>query len=109
MPVPSVARRYDTTVNCGPDNPLTLVNRGPIKVKVLYGKPLQLNSELFVELRLGRRRQRTAITAPHDHQQLVHDILDMLGFQPEVITGAINYDDDYGDVDEDDAPYVGPI
>lgn len=97
MPIPSIARRYDTTVNCGPDNPLTLINRGPIKVKVLYGNPLDPKSEMFVELRLGKRRQRTGLTAPHDHQQLVHDILSMLGFQPEVLVGAINYDDDYGE------------
>lgn len=92
--------RYDQTINCGPDNPLTLINRGPIKVRVLYGNPLKINSELFVELRLGRRRQRTAITQPHDHSQVVKDILSMLGFEPEVITGAINYDDDYGDDNE---------
>ena len=95
--IPSVVRRYDTTVNCGPDNPLTMISRGPIKVRVLYGNPLKLDSEMFVELRLGKRRQRTGLTAPHDHSQLIHDILDMLGFEPEVFTGAINYDDDYGE------------
>lgn len=93
------SKRYDTTINCGPDNPLTLINRGPIKVRVLYGNPMDLKSEMFVELRLGRRRQRTALTAPHDHQQVVKDVLEMLGFEPEVLTGTINYDDNYGDDD----------
>lgn len=94
---PRLDRRYDTTINCGPNNPLTLVNRGPIKVKVLYENPTDIGSTMFVELRLGRRRQRTALTVPHDHAQLVQDILDMLGFQPEIQTGAINFDDDYGE------------
>lgn len=91
-----VSVRYDTTVNCTPDNPLTLINRGPIKVRVLYENIADTKAPLFVELRLGKRRQRTALTSSVDHSTLVADVLSLLGFQPELQVGTINWDDDYG-------------
>lgn len=90
--------RYDPTINCTPDNPLTIINRGPIKARILYEDSGNLNSNYFVELRIGRRRQRTAITEYYNQEVLVKDLLSLLGFQPEVTVGDIDWDDDYGAV-----------
>jgi hypothetical protein len=92
--------RYDTTINCTPDD-LTLINRGPIKARVLCESQFEPKASYFVELRLGRRRARTAITEYYDHETMVRDLLTMLGFEAEVTTGPIDWDDDYGADDKE--------
>ena len=92
MPSP---KPYDTTINCGPDNPLTLINRGPIKVRVLHEDMKDPSSSWFVELRLGKRRQRTAFLQPYEPGLMIGEVLQMLGFEPEVTEEAMNMDERY--------------
>lgn len=88
-------KRGDIVTNCTPDNPLCIINRGPIKVRVLYEDIKEKNSAYFVELRVGNRRQRTALTEAIDHYTMLRDVLSLLGFDPEVETGPINWDESY--------------
>ena len=92
MPSP---KPYDDTINCGPNNPMTLINRGPIKVEVCYEDVADVGSPMYVEIRIGKRRQRTAISSPLQHGQVIGEILQMLGFDPEVKAGPYKWDEKY--------------
>lgn len=98
--------KYDTTINCSPDNPLTLISRGKVHIGVRYEKEMDPQSDLFIEVRVGRRRQRTAFSKYHDHAEILKDVLLLLGFEPEITIQKVDYDEDYGDYhelwDEDD-------
>lgn len=96
MPTPK-SRRYDQTINCGPNNPLTIINRGPVRIGLRYENMMDPKSQLFVEVRVGLRRQRTAFSAPHDHAEILKDVLEILGFKPAINIREVNYDDDYGE------------
>lgn len=92
MPSP---KPYDTTINCGPDNPFTLVNRGAVKVVIRYENPMEPKSQLFLELRSGRRRIRTAFVDGHDHVTMVKELLEHLGFTPLVLANTVDWDEEY--------------
>ena len=92
MPSP---KPYDTTINCGPDNPLTLINRGPIKVRIMTEDLEDRESDYYVEIRLGKRRQRTAFLRSWEHGLAIGEVLQMLGFDPEVTEEIINQDEKY--------------
>jgi hypothetical protein len=89
--------RYDKTINCTPDNPLTAIQRGAVKVAVRYSRLTDPNSDLFIEVRLGDRRQRTAFIEASDHTTMLAETLELLGFLPTVISTRIDFDEDYGD------------
>jgi hypothetical protein len=95
MPSP---KKYDTTINCGPadsENPLTLIKRGPVEIAVKYEDPMEPKSDFFVEVKLGKRRVRTAWTKYHDHMLVIGEVLEHLGFTPLLISGKADMDEEY--------------
>ena len=92
MPSP---KPYDTTINCTPDNPLCIINRGPVKLNILYEDLEEKDSGLLVEVKVGRRRQRIALTPGIDHATILSDVLSILGFEPNVSVGLIKWDEKY--------------
>lgn len=90
--------RYDQTINCGPpdsDNPLTVINRGPVKVHIRALDPLDPCSDFYVELKIGNRRARTAFCRYYEQELAIKDLLEHLGFEPTVITTKADLDDDF--------------
>jgi hypothetical protein len=95
MPSP---KRYDTTINCTEpdgDNPLTVINRGPVRVAVRYLEPFTPDSEFFLEIKIGKRRVRTAFTKHFEHQMAIQELLEHLGFEATVISTTVDMDEEY--------------
>lgn len=66
---------------------------------VRYSKATDPDSDLFIEVRLGDRRQRTAFVEGCDHATMLAETLELLGFVPTVISTAVDFDEEYGDGD----------
>lgn len=92
MPSP---KPYDTTINCGPNNPFTMVKRGPVNIRVLYEDIKDKSSDYFVEVRCGRRRQRTAFCRDYDVGLAIGEVLGILGFDPTVTLETMEMDEAY--------------
>lgn len=87
----------DHYINCGPRNPFTMVKRGPIKVRYMVEDVFDPCSDFYVEVRCGRRRQRTGFYRYYQQAEAMGDVLTILGFDPAVTIEKVNYDTDYSE------------